>query len=68
MDNLTFVFLCKFYPVRHTVAHHLGNSKKENKTEKKKKERKEDNPKAFISFVFSKGQMLQILARWHRDI
>lgn len=26
--TLTFVFVCKFYPINHTVTHHLGNSKK----------------------------------------
>lgn len=51
-------FVHKLYPINYTVTHHLENSKK-----KKKK-----THFSLISFVFSKGQMLQILARWHGDL
>lgn len=45
-------FVHKLYPINYTVTHHLENSKKKKKTHF-----------SLISFVFSKGQMLQILAR-----
>lgn len=50
-------FVHKLYPINYTVTHHLENSKKKKKTHF-----------SLISFVFSKGQMLQILARWHGDL